>query len=108
MNRSAAARRGALALLLLVSLGPAAARETALEATGEATGEATREAARAADEPAGEVSDPALERARRILADTPLVDTHNDLPWVIREKLDGGGLRHLGQSALGHRHPATP
>jgi membrane dipeptidase len=28
--------------------------------------------------------DPALERARRILASVPLVDGHNDLPWEIR------------------------
>jgi membrane dipeptidase len=26
-----------------------------------------------------------LERARRILAETPLIDGHNDLPWAIRE-----------------------
>ncbi len=29
--------------------------------------------------------DPALERARRLLDRAPLVDGHNDLPWVIRE-----------------------
>src|SRR5687768_8731015 len=29
--------------------------------------------------------DPALLRARRILAATPLIDGHNDLPWAIRE-----------------------
>jgi membrane dipeptidase len=29
-------------------------------------------------------SDPALERARRILRSVPLVDGHNDLPWEIR------------------------
>ncbi len=28
-------------------------------------------------------------RARAILASAPLVDTHNDLPWVIREKAAG-------------------
>src|SRR6476661_946189 len=26
-----------------------------------------------------------FERARRILATTPLIDGHNDLPWAIRE-----------------------
>jgi len=26
-----------------------------------------------------------LDRARRILATTPLIDGHNDLPWAIRE-----------------------
>jgi membrane dipeptidase len=30
--------------------------------------------------------DAALERARAILRTTPVLDTHNDLPWVIREK----------------------
>jgi membrane dipeptidase len=29
--------------------------------------------------------DEALERARQILAETPLIDGHNDLPWAIRE-----------------------
>ena len=31
----------------------------------------------------------ALERARKILQDAPIVDGHNDLPWVIREKFGG-------------------
>jgi membrane dipeptidase len=30
--------------------------------------------------------DAALRRAKAILRTTPIVDTHNDLPWVIREK----------------------
>ena len=30
-------------------------------------------------------TDAALEHARRILRETPLVDGHNDLPWAIRE-----------------------
>src|SRR5688572_1628019 len=29
--------------------------------------------------------DAALQRARRILATTPLIDGHNDLPWEIRD-----------------------
>jgi len=29
--------------------------------------------------------DPYLARAKRILAETPLIDGHNDLPWAIRE-----------------------
>ncbi len=33
--------------------------------------------------------DAALERARRILHSAPIVDGHNDLPWVIREKFGG-------------------
>ncbi len=31
-------------------------------------------------------ADEALRRARELLRETPIVDTHNDLPWVIREK----------------------
>ncbi len=30
-------------------------------------------------------TDPALDQARRILREAPLVDGHNDLPWAIRE-----------------------
>jgi membrane dipeptidase len=33
--------------------------------------------------------DPSLERARRLLSEAPIVDGHNDLPWVIRSKLGG-------------------
>ncbi len=33
--------------------------------------------------------DQALLRARAVLETAPLVDAHNDLPWVIREKLGG-------------------
>jgi len=32
--------------------------------------------------------DPALERARQILSETPLIDGHNDLPWAIRQYRD--------------------
>src|SRR2546428_6559982 len=35
--------------------------------------------------PAG-AQDKAFERAKAILRATPILDTHNDLPWVIREK----------------------
>jgi membrane dipeptidase len=38
-----------------------------------------------AQEPDGEL----LARARAILAETPLVDGHNDLPWELREKAGG-------------------
>jgi membrane dipeptidase len=31
-----------------------------------------------------QASDPHLERARRVLGSTPLIDGHNDLPWAIR------------------------
>lgn len=33
---------------------------------------------------AAQSSDEHLDRARRILAETPLIDGHNDLPWAIR------------------------
>jgi membrane dipeptidase len=34
---------------------------------------------------AAQSKDPALERARRLLESSPLIDGHNDLPWEIRE-----------------------
>jgi membrane dipeptidase len=34
---------------------------------------------------AGQSQDRALERARKLLRSTPLIDGHNDLPWTIRE-----------------------
>ncbi|HUF35818.1 MAG TPA: dipeptidase [Gemmatimonadales bacterium] len=34
--------------------------------------------------PAAAQADAALERARRILRSTPLIDGHNDLPWAVR------------------------
>ncbi|MBC6449473.1 membrane dipeptidase [Actinokineospora sp. HBU206404] len=34
----------------------------------------------------GVVNNPGFDRARRLLACTPLVDGHNDLPWALREK----------------------
>lgn len=33
-------------------------------------------------------ADAALERALRVLAETPLIDGHNDLPWAIRKNKD--------------------
>ncbi|HNP63424.1 MAG TPA: dipeptidase [Woeseiaceae bacterium] len=36
-----------------------------------------------------QVSDEALAHAREILGSTPLIDGHNDLPWVIREENGG-------------------
>jgi membrane dipeptidase len=33
-----------------------------------------------------QADDAAMRRARAVLRQTPIVDTHNDLPWVIREK----------------------
>jgi membrane dipeptidase len=35
-----------------------------------------------------QAQDQHLERARRVLARTPLIDGHNDLPWAIREFVD--------------------
>jgi membrane dipeptidase len=43
------------------------------------------EAQRGATGVSASPSDPYLERARRVLRTTPLVDGHNDLPWTIRE-----------------------
>jgi membrane dipeptidase len=37
---------------------------------------------------AAQQADEHLGRARRILAETPLIDGHNDLPWAIREFAD--------------------
>jgi len=39
--------------------------------------------------PAPAQEDAALKRAREILKRAPLVDTHNDLPWLIRENAGG-------------------
>lgn len=50
-------------------------------------------------------SDAALDRARRILNDAPLVDGHNDLPWEIRH-FKGGPMNveayDLRQTTPGH------
>jgi membrane dipeptidase len=35
------------------------------------------------------ISDAALERAKELLRSTPLIDGHNDLPWLIREETSG-------------------
>jgi membrane dipeptidase len=34
-------------------------------------------------------ADPMLERARRLLRETPIIDGHNDYPWAVREKTAG-------------------
>jgi membrane dipeptidase len=34
-------------------------------------------------------SDPLLERARRLLRDTPIIDGHNDYPWEVRQRAQG-------------------
>lgn len=36
-----------------------------------------------------EIPDAALEHAKMLLRSTPLVDSHNDLPWLIREETGG-------------------
>jgi membrane dipeptidase len=46
-------------------------------------------------------ADPHLVRARRILRTTPLVDTHNDLPWAIRE--DSGARMDIEKYNLRQR-----
>lgn len=49
------------------------------------------------------VDDPYLERARRVLAETPLIDGHNDLPWVIRQRADSDVAAYdLRQTTPGH------
>jgi membrane dipeptidase len=35
--------------------------------------------------------DPALERARRLLQQHPVIDGHNDLPWTVRAETEGLG-----------------
>ncbi len=68
--------RSLLLPLLAAGLTGAAARTAFTQATrSQATGAATAPAPSAAD----------IERARRVLAATPLIDGHNDLPWAIRE-----------------------
>jgi hypothetical protein len=42
----------------------------------------------------GTADDAALRHARDLLARLPLVDGHNDLPWVIREEAQGDLLRY--------------
>lgn len=57
-------------LALPLAHAPAVAQQTA-RSTGATAASAPR--------------DPYLERARRVLATTPLIDGHNDLPWEIRD-----------------------
>ena len=40
-----------------------------------------------------QVSDAALLHAKELLRSTPLIDGHNDLPWVIREETGGDVLK---------------
>jgi len=35
------------------------------------------------------ISDAALEHTKELLMSTPLIDGHNDLPWLIREETGG-------------------
>lgn len=45
----------------------------------------------------GQAADPALDHARRLLKEQPIIDGHNDYPWAVREKgksdLDAFDLR---------------
>ena len=34
-------------------------------------------------------SDPLVERARRLLRETPIIDGHNDYPWEVRQRAQG-------------------
>ncbi|MEO7446658.1 MAG: dipeptidase [Humibacillus sp.] len=79
-----------------------------LPATPTAASTAAPSAAQPAAQPgAGETSARALARARALLAEHPLVDGHNDLPWAAREQagydfdtLDIGGLLASTQTDL--------
>jgi membrane dipeptidase len=74
--------RPAVAFLTLLAIAGSALAPGALAARGQQG--AAREPAAA---PAWQPPDPALvERARRLLRESPLVDGHNDLPWQLRER----------------------
>jgi membrane dipeptidase len=65
-------------------------------------------AALAALHPAAAQDGALLERARRIHADAPLVDGHNDLPWEIREKAQGDLSVMDPNGALPEQHTDIP
>ncbi len=65
-------------------------------------------AALAALHPAAAQDGALLERARRIHADAPLVDGHNDLPWEIREKAQGDLSVMNPTGALPEQHTDIP
>lgn len=52
--------------------------------------------------------DPFLARARRLHAQVPLIDGHNDLPWEIREKAGGDLGRMNPDTALAAQHTDVP
>lgn len=55
--------------------------------------------------PPGPGEDPAMQRARAVLARVPLIDGHNDLPWAIREHPAAPGdvaAYGLKQRSAGH------
>jgi len=52
-----------------------------------------------------ETGDPDLDKAMRVLAETPLIDGHNDLPWAIRQSADAPhdvAAYDLNQPTSGH------
>jgi membrane dipeptidase len=65
----------AVPLLAVLLIGPSSTTSHAQEARASAKG----------TEAAPRPSTADIERARRVLRSTPLVDGHNDLPWAIRE-----------------------
>jgi membrane dipeptidase len=65
-------------------------------------------AALAALHPAAAQDGALLERARRIHAEAPLVDGHNDLPWEIREKAQGDLSVMDPNGALPEQHTDIP
>src|SRR5687768_375383 len=79
----ARAALAAVGLLALACGGHDAKRGASL---GEPAAGVASAAASAAPPPSAEPAPPEglAERARRLLREAPLVDSHNDLPWVIR------------------------
>ena len=57
---------------------------------------------------AAQANDPYLERARRLHAQTPMIDGHNDLPWEIREKAQGDLSRLDFQQPQPGQHTDVP
>jgi membrane dipeptidase len=49
-------------------------------------------------------SDPMLERARKLLAESPVIDGHNDLPWELRNRAQGD----LDKLDVSQRQPSDP
>lgn len=54
-------------------------------------------------------TDELLARARELLAEAPVVDGHNDLPWALREQVAYDlGLRDISRDQSAHLHTDIP